>query len=136
MKKGISSQVFIYIFAVIVMALILFFGFKQIVGLKDLSDKSTYINFREDFREAVNGVFYKNKGSVIVFSLDSRNKPLVLPDNINDVCFEGNKVILVPEKYSGFEVDYLDGNECIKVVKDGLSFKLENMGELVEVSLI
>ena len=62
------SQVFIYIFVVIVMALIIFFGFKQVVNLQDLSQKSYYISFKEDITSSVNDVYYMNKGSTLVFS--------------------------------------------------------------------
>ena len=70
------SQVFIYIFVVIVMALIIFFGFKQVVNLQDLSQKSYYISFKEDITSSVNDVYYMNKGSTLVFSKFSRNKEL------------------------------------------------------------
>jgi hypothetical protein len=127
MKKGIASQVFIYIFAVIVMAMILYFGFTQIVNLKGLTDKSVYITFREDFRDAVNEVYYKNKGSILVFSDESRNKPLELPKGLNSVCFEESKVILNPPDYDSFIVEFLKGDGCINVIKGRLSFKLENV---------
>lgn len=133
MKKGISSQIFVYIFAAIVMALILYFGFTQIAGLKDLSDKSTYIVFKNDFTEAVNDIYYKNKGSVMVFSLTSRNKPLILPNGIDNVCFEGDKVQLTSADYNNFRVDYLSGSGCINIVNDLFSFRLENMGDTVSV---
>lgn len=140
MKKGVASQVFIYIFIVIVIALVLFFGFKQIVGLKKLEDKSTYIIFKTDFSEAVNEMSYKNADSVMIFSPTSRNKPLVLPAGIKQVCFENNKVSLVPEKYSEFEVENLKENNCIQVKQGILSFKLENVVDdqemKVEVSAI
>ena len=134
MKKGTSSQVFIYIFLVIVMALILFFGFKQIAGLSKLSDESNYVVFKNDFSDAVNNLYYKNKGSTNVFSSTSRNKPLGLPKGINEVCFNEGEVSLVPENYGKFEVENLDGNLCIKSLRDALNFKLENMGTFVEIS--
>ena len=57
-----------------------------------------------------------------------------LPKGITEVCFNGNEVSLVPEKYDGFEIENLEGNGCIKSVRGGLSFKLENKGTFVEVS--
>ena len=129
MRKGIASQVFIYIFAVIVMVMILYFGFTQIVNIKGLTDKSVYITFREDFKDAVNDVYYKNKGSVMVFSQESRNKPLELPNGINQVCFEDSEVTFNPPDYDSFTVEFMKGNGCFDAVNGMLSFKLENVVE-------
>ena len=133
MRKGVTSQVFIYIFVVIVMALIMFFGFKQVVNLKNLGDKSVYITFKNDFSNSVNDVYYMNEGSTLVFSKDSRNKDLILPKYIKKVCFENNKVILDSDNYDDFIVNNLIRSECINVVNGGLSFKLENIVENQEV---
>ena len=136
MRKGIASQVFIYIFAVIVMAMILYFGFTQIVNIKGLTDKSVYITFREDFKDAVNDVYYKNKGSVMVFSQESRNKPLELPNGINQVCFQGSKVMLNSIDYDDFNAEFLNGSGCINAIGGRLSLKLENMGEFVAINTV
>jgi len=133
MKKGIVSQVFIYIFAVIVIALIMFFGFKQIVNLKDLTEKSVYISFKSDFSKAVDSVYYLNKGSVLSFEKNSRNKPLDVPKEINKICFEQNKVLLNSEKYQNFAVNNLYGAECISTDNGKLNFRLENVVENGEV---
>ena len=135
MKKGVISQVFIYIFVVIVMALIMFFGFKQVVNLKNLGDKSVYITFKSDFTNAVNDVYYMNKDSTLVFSKDSRNKALILPKDIKKVCFENNKVILNSDNYDDFIVNNLIGSDCINTINGGLSFKLENTVENQEVKV-
>lgn len=127
MKKGIASQVFIYIFAVIVMAMILYFGFTQIANLKNLGDKSVYITFKSELAGAVNDIYYKNKGSISVFSEDSRNKPLELPKGINKVCFEGSKVILNSEDYDDFIVENLKGDICMDALNGRLRFRLENV---------
>jgi len=124
MKKGMSSQIFIYIFIVIVMAMVLLFGFKQIVNIQNLNEKSIYLEFKSDFKDTVSSVYYKNKGSVLVFSRDSRNKPLILPNDVEYVCFANGKVDALP--YDSFTVDFLIGNLCIKN-NNGLSFRLENV---------
>ena len=142
MRKGIASQVFIYNFAVIVMALILYFGFTQIANLKSLQDKSIYVVFKNDFESAVNDVYYKNSGSTLVFSKDSRNKPLELPKEINKICFDldddGNNVLLNSKKYDDFKIEHLKNDGCIDTVKGELNFKLINVvdGEetFVEIS--
>lgn len=133
MKKGIASQVFIYIFVMIVIALILLFGFKQVSNLKNLGEKSIYISFKSDFTKAVDNVYYLNKGSVVVFSESSRNKPLGIPNNINKICFENSKVVLNTEEYDNFIVENLYGSECINTANGKLSFRLENAVEDGEV---
>ena len=129
MRKGIANQVFIYIFVVILMALIILFGFKQVVNLKNLGDKSVYVTFKSDFTNAVNDVYYMNKDSTLVFSKDSRNKALVLPKDIKKICFENNKVVLNSDNYKDFTVDNMVGSDCINAVNGGLSFRLENVVE-------
>ncbi len=126
MKKGIASQVFIYIFVMIVIAMILLFGFRQISNLNNLSEKSTYISFKSDFMKAVDDVYYLNKGSVLLFSEDSRNKPLYVPKDIKKICFEGNIVKFDSQKYNNFAVDNLQGSECINIIDGKLRFRLEN----------
>lgn len=137
-KRGIIGQPFIYIFMVIVIAFIFLFGFRMITKLGDLNEKTIYLTFKSDFEESVDGLYYKNAGSVLVFSKDSRNKPLMLPKDVEEVCFENSKVKLLP--WDSFEVDNLIGSSCIEVVNNQLSFKLENVvreGEtFVQISLI
>ena len=133
MRKGIVSQVFIYIFVVIVMAMIIFFGFKQIVNLDNLQEKSNYVTFKTDFENAVDDIYYKNPGSKMVFSMSSRNKPLDLPKNVEQVCFNGEEVSFKPDKiYSNFNVEHLSslgGNSCFDVIDGRLSFELVNRAE-------
>lgn len=129
MRKGIASQVFIYIFAAIVIAMILFFGFKQAVNLKNLAEKSSYVAFKSDFTKAVDSAYYLNKGSVISFEKSSRNKPLDIPKEIKKICFENSRVMLNSEKYQDFTVNNLYGNECINADNGKLSFRLENAVE-------
>lgn len=121
------SQVFIYIFVAIVMALVIFFGFKQVVNLQDLSQKSYYISFKEDITSSVNDVYYMNKGSTLVFSKFSRNKELILPSEIKEVCFRDNIVSFDIDKYKKFEVENLKGDICIRIADNRLGFKLENV---------
>ena len=121
------SQVFIYIFVAIVMALVIFFGFKQVVNLQDLSQKSYYISFKEDITSSANDVYYMNKGSTLVFSKFSRNKELILPSEIKEVCFRDNIVSFDIDKYKKFEVENLKGDICIRIADNRLGFKLENV---------
>lgn len=138
MRRGAIDQVFIYIFVVIVIGFIMFFGFKQIANLNKLSEKSNYAVFKSDFSKAVDDVYYMNKGSILTFSRESRNKPLALPKEIKKVCFKNNKVLLNSEKYNDFTVEhFVPASEdlCINVVNGLISFKLENTVENQEVKV-
>src|SRR3989344_5344731 len=128
MRKGVIDQVFIYIFVMIVIAFIIFFGFKQITNLNKLSEKSNYAVFKSDFSKAIDNVYYMNKGSTLVFSRDSRNKPLALPKDIKKVCL--NSI-----QYANFTVEHLNGDLCMDVVNGALSFRLENSVESQEVKV-
>jgi len=127
MKKGIASQVFIYIFVMIVIAMILLFGFRQVANLRNLSEKSVYVSFKTDFSKAVSDAYYLNKGSVLVFDKSSRNKPLNVPKEARRVCFDGGVVNFNSEIYEEFIVDHLQGNGCINILNGKLSFRLENI---------
>jgi hypothetical protein len=128
MKKGGVDQTFVYIFVVIVIALIFLFGFNMIRRLDSLNEKTIYATFKSDFTEAVDNVYYKNEGSVLVFDETSNNKPLVLPKSIKGVCFETGRVKLGAVEYDDFNVDKLRVDEefCIITQDHKISFKLEN----------
>ena len=125
-KKGIIGQPFIYIFMVIVIAFIFLFGFRMISNLGDLNEKTIYLTFKSDFGKSVDSLYYKNAGSVLFFDKDSRNKPLRLPKDVEEVCFVENSKVKLPP-WDSFDVDNLTGSGCIEVVDNQLSFKLENV---------
>jgi len=122
------NQVFVYIFVIIVIALIFLFGFNMVKKLNNLNEQTVFLTFKTDFNEHVDNLYYKNVGSTMVFASDSRNKPLRLPEEVEEVCFENGKVSLNPN-YSIFNSDKLTvlSSICIPVVNNQISFRLENV---------
>ncbi len=94
MKKAqILSQPFLYIFAVIVIGLILVFGWTSIKNLIGFGDDVGSVKIFNDFRKAVDEVSKLFPGSSIECSLV--RKPLtteneceiIVPGNIDGICF-------------------------------------------------
>lgn len=127
-KRGMVGQVFIYIFVVIVIAFIFLFGFNMIKKLNNLNEQTVYLTFKNDFKKNVDDLYYKNVGSVMVFSSSSRNKPLMLPKGIDEVCFEEGKV-KVDSEYADFNVEKLTvvSDFCVEILNNQLPFILENV---------
>lgn len=128
-KRGMVDQVFIYIFVVIVIAFIFLFGLNMIKKLGTLNEQGIYVTFKTDFKDAVDEVYYKNPGSILIFDKSSRNKPLLLPKEIEEVCFESNKVVLNSGKYPDFTVDklYVASDFCADIIDGKFPFKMENV---------
>ncbi len=137
MKKAqLMSQPFYYIFIIIVIALVLVFGYRMINNLLNLQEQSKFVQFREDFKKEVNDVYTKNPGTRI-------SQELLIPKDLKEVCFKQfqtyTKVSASP--YNSFNVDSLiplNDNYCLKVNNNKLSFTLENkilnQKTIVEVS--
>lgn len=135
------SQVFYYIFAIVLISLILLFGYQQIIRLQNLNEQAKFITFKTELQNAVNNVYYKNSGSIITYSIDSANKPLILPKDAKKICFKklGNNAEvssdskyftsfiidnLIPEQGNNFK---LENNEyCLTLKNSRFSFTLEN----------
>ncbi len=135
-KRGmLQQQVFYYILGAVMISLIFFFGYQQIVKLTGLNEQANFIRFKTDFQDAVSDIYYKNPGSTAIYSLTSTNKPLLLSRDVKEVCFEKEnnqfRVKADSEYFTSFIVENLvprdnqDGY-CIKTANSRLSFTLEN----------
>ena len=79
MRKGVTSEVFVFISALILMALILVFGIKSIKDLKNTSDNAELGLFVKNLKNEIE-VFYNNDvGS-------SKKIKLVIPKEVEKVC--------------------------------------------------
>jgi len=129
-KRGVSDQLFIYIFIAIVVGLVFLFGLKQINNVKELNDKAVYLEFKSDFVKAVEEVYNKNKGTIVTYSGKSSNKPLTLPNEVRRLSFEitNGKINVIPSEssYKSFSVENLRTNLNYLENKNGVSFVLEN----------
>ncbi len=139
-KRGVSNQVFIYIFVIIVAGLVFLFGFQQISRLVSLNEKAIYVEFQSGFKNAVNGVYNKNEGSKITYSIESSNKPLRLPKGIERIYFEeeNGKIKVIPSdaNYNSFTVDNLKTNVQSIKANGQISFVLENVIEQGETKVL
>ena len=141
MKKRGMSQVFYYIFMVIVISLIFLFGYQQIIRLQNLNEQAKFIQFKTDFQNSVNDIYYKNPGSTVTYSLVSANKPLILPKDVKKICLKNlnNKAEIKAESkyFINFTTDNLvpeqggnlklENNEyCANIINSKFSFTLEN----------
>jgi len=123
MKRGISNQIFYYIFAVIVIAFILAFGSDIINKVFSYEGDVGVATFKQDIERKMNLVYDLNSGSTI--SLEDVN----VPRTVEEICF----------KNGGFEVngefkriDYVKVNEnfCVNKLNNII---LKKEGDFVEV---
>ena len=84
MKGQLLSQPFMYIFYIVVAALILFFGVKMIINLTNFSGEADVVNFVNDIQKDVNRVYSDNFGSLISLS------ELNVPSSIKEICVINN----------------------------------------------
>ena len=127
MKKAeLMSQPLYYIFIIIVIALILYFGFNLIGKLKDTQEKAVWIQFKTDFGSAVENVYSKNPGTRI-------SNDLLVPKDSTKVCFQeftdNDKVYSDSLFSTSFNVNNLIHDEnpyCINVKSQRIEFTLEN----------
>ena len=80
MKRGVLSQPFIFIFAMIVVAFILFFGFKFTGELKDRGEFLILSDSMVDLKNQVARYYYFDPGASKTVRLD-------LPKQVDEVCF-------------------------------------------------
>lgn len=84
MQKGMTQQVFIFIFALIMMAFILMFGVRQVFLVTDTSDKIQTLSFVEDFKKEVQTYANFDIGS-------NKLVKLSVPSAVNQICFFNSK---------------------------------------------
>lgn len=133
-KRGqLLEQPFIYIFIIIVIAFIVIFGVTQIAKINKASQEATYLKFQTDLKDAVKRTYDKNEGTLLTFSKQSANKPLLVPKEVKQVCFQNfitkTEIQLPNSNYQDFSINNLKPsaqNLCIQVINNQLSFKLEN----------
>ena len=117
------SQVFYYIFAIVLISFILLFGYQQIIRLQNLNEQAKFVQFKADFQGAVSNIYYKNPGSIINYAFNSANKPLILPKDAKKICFRklNDKAEIVSDSkyFTSFIVDNL-------IPEQGNNLKLEN----------
>lgn len=82
-KGVVIGQVFTYIIAVIVFALVLIFGYQAITGFLEKGEKVGYLTFKTDLENAIKNV-YSDFGTVAIYS---GKNILAVPAKYEEICF-------------------------------------------------
>ena len=138
-KRGqLFGQPFVFIFALIVGALILIFGARYIIQLKDTGEQVQVVKFIERLREDVNQYYFLDVGSSKIIRIN-------LPNKVKGICFkkvlESTSDILGPlERFSSDFSRIITNDPNINVVILPLNiypnFKVDHLGSQVESSLL
>lgn len=81
--KGQASQIFIYIVAIVIVGVILIFGYGAIVKFKDNSEKVVLIKFQKDIETSIKSI--SNQYGTI------KEKRFSLSNEFSEVCFLRNQ---------------------------------------------
>ncbi len=80
-KKADIQQVFVYAVSVIIIGLILYFGYKAVAGFINTEKQVSFVQLKTDMERKINGI----SGEYEAFELDS----FLVPPNIKSICFVG-----------------------------------------------
>jgi len=124
MKKGqVIGQPLVYVFAIIVIALLLFFGFRMVGKIIGFEKNVDYADFLNNFDNEINIVYSESFGSTK--SLER----LRIPEEVVEICF-----VITNEAYGiGMEptdermIIYLDEKFSSPVVEENVFFAGENI---------
>ncbi|MFH1376364.1 MAG: hypothetical protein ABIH25_01890 [Candidatus Woesearchaeota archaeon] len=158
MRKGqLMGQPFVYIFLLIVAAIILFFGVKAIINVINTGQEVEYQRFVSDIEEVESKVYHDSFGSIM--SLENIN----IPNSISEICiidrnseidlslvnnfnlrefinlsysgFQDENVFFADEKLRSkeFERIYIEGLNplCDNLIDNKIDIRFTNKGELV-----
>jgi hypothetical protein len=82
-RAVVIGQVFIYIIAIIVFAVVLIFGYQAISGFLEKGEKVAYVTFTTDLQNTVKNV-YSDVGTVVIYN---DKNPFPVPSQYQEVCF-------------------------------------------------
>ena len=85
MKKAQLQQIFIYIFALIVIGLVLYFGVRALTGTKKVATAVEIENFIRDVRSEYETILSLGPGSYEI-------KSIFAPSGITEICFTADQV--------------------------------------------
>ena len=115
MKKGqLLSQPFIYIFAIIVIGLILIFGFRYVGKLLKVGCQVETLGFSQDIQAKVNELVSLSYGSSFECALvrasgqSGHDCEFVIPDNVAGICF-----VDTTKSYDEKQIPFKDAKEII-----------------------
>lgn len=159
MKKGQAiGQIFTYIIAIIITAIILGYGYNSIVSIKQKSEQVSYIKFKNDLQNEIKKISF-DFGSVkkVSFSLPKNYKQVCFvetpPDEDTPIPITNPKYpIIVDSSKSGvkknvFLVENIAKDSfyigkivlpedlfCVNTINGRIQLKLEGMGDHAKIS--
>lgn len=99
MKKGqLMGQPFVYIFLLIVAALILFFGIRAIIGVVNTGSEVEYNRFVNEIEKVENKIYSDSFGSAM--SLEK----ISVPKSISEICFINRDLEINLDLINDFEL--------------------------------
>lgn len=104
-KAQLLSQPFTYIFAIVVMAMIVSFGFYMIIRTTNVAESVDVAKFQKDFERKVNEISFLSPGSG-----DDVN--MALPIGVRGVCFIDMKTV------DASEIPFDDVKQSVEVYKE------------------
>ena len=154
-KRGQASSVFIYVITLVIVAMVLVFGYKAIAKVIQTSDKATMAKFQNELRKAIDSGSSYGKISTENFETPVEYKSIcfVTENAANDINFERayplgaevassednaflyNGKTVLPFKVDPFEID--EGSEgafsnnalCANISNGRFSLRLEGLGD-------
>ncbi|MBT5021376.1 hypothetical protein HOK51_10160 [Candidatus Woesearchaeota archaeon] len=163
-RAQVAGQIFIYILAIIVVSMILLYGYKAIKGTSDNKEQIEFITLKTDLENSFNAI-KTDFGSIKRPKLDvpAKFKKVCFIDldqpitsaTTSDICLKGNpayepvvcsgweigrnNIYLCPECTDSFSVGDIKVKGtasfiCIPVVNNRINLQIEGKGNHVEIS--
>ena len=136
-KKAINNQIFVYIFAILVIGLILIFGIRTIGQVKIKGDQAEVVKFFNDVDAIVERVYDYDVGSSV--TLDK----IRVPGVVKRVCFEDHDsyVNVYVETIPGVDIDPNDKGidnvnvDKLRILTNGGLICKDKIGGKIEITL-
>lgn len=127
-KKGISSQVFVWIFAMVVLGVIIYFGFSMVSKTWCFGKKVDTVAFHQDLKAKVEEIYLLSKGS-------NAKADFSVPDGIREVCFTENGATTRPGNDPNL-IKNADIKNTIELIPDAGNIYFSSDDECVDISPI
>ena len=118
-RKGQISQVFIYVTTLLIVALVLFYGYRAISTFKERADQVSFIQMKNDIENSIESI------SVDYGSVKAKEFPL--PQDIREVCIISSYPGL--PKLSGTQYPLIEDSVNSGVMKNIFLIGQQNAGE-------
>lgn len=125
-RKGQISQVFIYITTLLIVALVLFYGYRAISTFKERADQVSFIQMKNDIENAIESISV-DYGSV-------KTREISLPIDVREVCIISSYPGL-PD-LSGTQYPLIEDSVNSRVMKNIFLIGQQNAGESFYVEKI